>query len=128
MKILIVDDDFVNRKIMQKYLEPYGVSETANDGEEAVKIFKVAGINGKPFDLMTLDIMMPKMDGLEVLKQIRAFEAEHKLEACKVIMTTALDNSKSVLTAFKQQCDSYLTKPIERTKLYEILANMGFYK
>ena len=60
MKILIVDDDFTSRKILLKYLAEYGQCDVAVDGEEAVEVFKLALNEWEAYDLVCLDIMMPK--------------------------------------------------------------------
>jgi two-component system, chemotaxis family, chemotaxis protein CheY len=63
MRCLIVEDDFVGRKLMQKYLSDYGECDVAVDGEEAVEAFRQAVENETPYDLICLDIMMPNMNG-----------------------------------------------------------------
>lgn len=63
MKILIVEDDFYSRKILKKFLTAYGEVDIAINGEEAVAAFKLAWEENQPYDLITLDIMMPIMDG-----------------------------------------------------------------
>ena len=71
MKILVVEDDFGSRRMMQKLLEPYGDVDVVVDGEEAVEAFKMAWEESTPYDMIFMDIMMPKMDGHEALKRIR---------------------------------------------------------
>jgi two-component system chemotaxis response regulator CheY len=64
--------------------------------------------------------MMPEMDGHEALQQIRALEEAKgiiAIDGAKIIMTTALDDSKNILASFKDQCDIYLTKPVDKAKL-----------
>lgn len=107
---------------MQKFLSPYGVCDMAVDGEEALEAFKIAMKEQEPYDLICLDIMMPKKDGQTVLKEIRQFEEEHNitgLGGVKVIMTTALNDPKNILEAFKSQCEAYIPKPISKHKLLE---------
>jgi len=72
--------------------------------------------------------MMPKKDGQQVLKEIRAYEEERDvvgLDGVKIIMTTALDDSKSVLNAFKAGCEGYIVKPYNRQKIYGKLEELG---
>ena len=124
MKTLVVDDDLTNRIILQKLLSPYGNVHTANDGVEAVDFVKLAIDKNENYDLICLDIMMPKMDGHEALEHIKNIEEEKKLTKEKrsfVIMTTALGDGKNIMDAFKSQCDAYIVKPIEKEKLEEIL-------
>ena len=127
MKVLIVEDDFTNRKILQRYLQPHGECDVAVDGDEAFEAFKAAYLSQSPYDLICLDIMMPRMDGHAVLKRIRDFETEHNADAggVKVIMTTALDDSRNVLGAFKEGAEAYVVKPIEKQKLLHEIRKLG---
>lgn len=124
MKILIVEDDFLSRKLMLSYLTPLGACDVASNGKEAIEAFTLAHAENAPYDLMTLDIMMPDLSGQEVLKRIRAYEVDHKImfsDGVKVIMTTALEDSRNVMDAFKNQCEGYLVKPIDYDKLIELI-------
>jgi two-component system, chemotaxis family, chemotaxis protein CheY len=124
MKALIVDDDFSCRKILQMILSRHGDCDVAVDGEEAIKAFRAAAEEGEPYNLICLDIMMPGMDGHQVLRAIRQIEADsgvHGLDGVRVVMTTALDDYENVRRSFEEQCEGYLTKPIRREKLVELL-------
>ncbi len=121
MKTLIVEDDFASRKLMHKYLAPLGETDVVVDGKEAVEAFQLAMDEKEPYDLICLDIMLPKKDGQEVLKELRSIEERHGRignDATKVIMTTALGDAKNVLNAFRSQCEAYLQKPISQEQLY----------
>jgi two-component system, chemotaxis family, chemotaxis protein CheY len=127
MHVLIVEDDFASRRLMQSFIEPLGSYDIAVDGEEAVVAFNNALENGKPYDLILLDIMMPNIDGLETLKIIRSVEKENQIlgnKATKVVMTTALDDSKSIMGAFQAQCEGYLAKPINKSNFIETLQEL----
>jgi len=121
MKILIAEDDFTSRLIMQRLIEPYAKCDVAMNGKEAVEAFIVGIVEGKPYDLILLDIMMPEMDGQAVVKEVRRIEEEEwgiiYPKGIKIIMTTALDDPKTVVTSFKSFCDAYLVKPIAGEKL-----------
>ena len=128
MKCLIVEDDFAARRLMQRYLRDYGESDVAVDGNEAVEAFRQSVDEKKPYDLICLDIMMPNMDGHEALKAIRKIESEHGingLDGVKVIMTTALEDSKNVMGSFREGCEAYVVKPIEKKKLLEEMKKLG---
>ena len=130
MKILIAEDDFISRVLLQEMLAPYGVCHSAADGREALSAFERMLEQKTPYDLICLDIMMPTMDGQEALQNIRRIEKEKGIggsDAVKVIMTTALDDPKNIMMAFiKGQCEAYLTKPITPANLYEQLKKLGF--
>ena len=78
MRILIAEDDLISRTIMKKYLSHFGECDVAVDGDEAVNLFRIATAEGRPYSLVTLDIMMPKLSGQNVLKSIREIEASKK--------------------------------------------------
>ncbi len=129
MRILIVEDDFVGRKIMHQLLLEYGQCDVAVDGLEAVKAYDLAWEAGEPYEVMFLDIMMPNMSGHEALKIIRDKERERGVtpqNEVKVIMTSALDDVKNVTQSFFQGgASAYLVKPIERRKVIEELRKLG---
>lgn len=124
MKALIVEDDFIGRMLLQRYLGHYGECHVAVHGAEAIQAFEASHAEKLPYQLICLDIMMPEMDGHTVLKKIRALETEMGLqvgEGAKIIMTTALKDSGSIFSAFDGLCDAYLVKPVDKTKLLEYL-------
>jgi two-component system, chemotaxis family, chemotaxis protein CheY len=129
MKVLIVEDDFTSRKLLQNILSPYGVCDIAIDGKEAVEAWSMAWDEGVPYDLICMDIMMPNMDGHEALSAIRSLEREKGVSSpkeVKVIMTTALGDPKNVVQAlYKEGALVYLVKPIGKQKLLEEVKRMG---
>lgn len=128
MKILVVDDDATCRAVLVGLLSPYGTVETAADGLEAVEAVRRAYETGTPFRLACLDILMPRVDGHAALKWIRDIEAGRRiggLDGVRILMTTALGDSRNVLTAFHSQCEGYLVKPIDKAKLEEQLRRLG---
>jgi two-component system chemotaxis response regulator CheY len=128
MRVLIVEDDFTSRKLLQKILSPYGEADIAVNGQEAVEAFEDALKENNPYDLVCMDIMMPEMDGQEALKKIREIEKSNGVsstEEVKVIMTTALDDPKNVVEAYyKGGATSYVPKPIDRQLFLQLLRNL----
>ncbi|SJZ95952.1 two-component system, chemotaxis family, response regulator CheY [Trichlorobacter thiogenes] len=129
MKCLIVEDDFISRRILRELLGAYFDCEIAVDGEEAVTAFRLAHDAKSPYDLICMDIMMPKMDGREALRLIRQLEKELEVPPnleVKVVMTTALDDPKTVFDSFYQDgATAYLVKPISKQKLLRELRALG---
>jgi len=124
MRTLIVEDDLTSRMVLEALLRGFGHVDTAQNGEEAVHAIESALRAGTPYELVCLDIMMPEMDGQEALRRIRALEEKHHLtsaRSARVLMTTALSDPKNVMEAFREQCDGYLVKPIEKQKLLAAL-------
>ncbi len=129
MRILIVEDDFTSRKLLQKFLSPYGECDIAVDGEEAIEAYKLSWLKNEPYDLICMDIMMPKVDGQQALREIRGIEKEMDIKPAdevKVIMTTVLDDPKNVFRAFNRGgAASYIVKPIRKQTLLEEMRKLG---
>ena len=129
MKCLIVEDDFISRRILKELLSTYCECDIAVNGEEAVTSFRLAHESKKPYELICMDIMMPGVDGNEALKHIRQLEKEMGVPPeieVKVIMTTAMDDPKTVIDSYyRGGATSYLVKPISKQKLLRELRSFG---
>jgi two-component system, chemotaxis family, chemotaxis protein CheY len=129
MKSLIVEDDFTSRKLIQGILSKYSVCDVATNGVEAVEAFQTALIEGEPYDLICMDIMMPQMDGHQALTKIRGIEKEKHVDPeneVKVIMTTALGDPKNVFQSlYKEGAATYLVKPIVKQRLLDEIKKCG---
>ena len=100
-KILIVEDDFDIKELLQNFLREAGYKVTvAGDGMEAVTIF-----SDNSFDLVLLDVMLPKIGGFEVCEFIRS------RSQVPIIMLTALSGEEEQIKGFELQVDDYITKP-----------------
>ncbi|QWR77478.1 response regulator [Candidatus Magnetomonas plexicatena] len=132
MRILIAEDDFASRTMLQRFLEDYGDVDVTINGEEAVDVFNLALDDNEPYELICLDIEMPEMDGLKALKTIRDKEKSMGVRPdteVKIVMTTSKDSTKEVLDAYYWSgCNDYLTKPIDLQKLTALLQKYGFSK
>jgi two-component system, chemotaxis family, chemotaxis protein CheY len=120
LRIMVVEDDFALRHLLQSFLSKYGACHVAVNGREAVAEFSASLKDGQPYDLVCMDIMMPEMDGQEAVKEIRALEevaGTLSTNGVKIIMLTALDDVKNVVESYKSLCDYYLFKPIDTSKL-----------
>jgi len=128
MKTLVVEDDFVSRRLVQRLVEKFGDCDIAINGIEAIKAFELASKEERPYDLVCMDIMMPEMDGHEALKRIREIELTNGImpgDGVKVIMVSALDDAKNVLQSFKEQCEGYITKPVDTKNFLSKIREMG---
>jgi two-component system, chemotaxis family, chemotaxis protein CheY len=124
MRILIVEDEFISRTLLQRTLSAYGENDIAVNGKEACDTFRLAVQQENRYDLVCLDIMMPEMNGQEALKEIRGIEKANRIQGTdrtKVIMTSALSDPKSVMNAIQGQCDGYLAKPIDISRLKSLI-------
>lgn len=100
-RILIVEDDLEIQELLQEFLQEAGyIAETACDGVEAVSMFTEFS-----YDLILLDIMLPKINGYNVCELIR------KQSQIPIIMLTALGNEEEQIRGLDLQADDYITKP-----------------
>jgi len=131
MKILIVDDEMVNRNLLEILIQPYGKTDVAADGKEAYNAIISAHQQNDPFDVVFLDIMMPEMDGHEVLQTVREWEEknlEHGYSDMKIVMVSALGMKEHILSSFKEGCEFYIVKPASRDRIDGVMADMGYTK
>src|SRR5512137_2716868 len=116
-RILVVDDNPENREILRARLASQGYEIlTASDGEEALAMVREA----LP-DLILLDIMMPKVDGIEVCRMLRADPA---FPFTPIIMVTARADSKDIVAGLAAGGDEYLTKPVDQASLVARVKSM----
>jgi CheY-like chemotaxis protein len=104
--ILVVDDNRLNRMMLARGLEQQGHSVgLAEDGRQALEMLRAAS-----FDLMLLDIMMPEMDGYQVLEQVKA---DGRLRDVPVVVISAVDEMDSVVRCIEMGAEDYLPKPFD---------------
>lgn len=128
MKILVAEDDLASRKFLSLLLSRFGEVDMVVDGLETLDAYLISMKDNKPYDLICLDIMMPKVDGVKVLKAIREYEKKKRIkleDRVKVIMTTALAETEYIKKAFEIGCETYVAKPIDTQKMQEILEKLG---
>ncbi|MEO5378848.1 MAG: response regulator [Magnetococcus sp. DMHC-6] len=129
MKILISDDELYNRLVLEKILSPYGVCDQTINGLEAVDAFHIALFDGTPYDLICLDMMMPELDGLGVLRQIRLLEQEVGIKAeerAKVFIVSAMDPEElEEMNFIPDDYTDYLAKPIDQKHVFNKLKGHG---
>lgn len=125
MKSLVVDDDFVALTKTLAVLKPYGSCHAATNGPQAIQMFAEALAQGHPYELIVLDIQMPCVDGLEVLRTIRQREGLRRIKPAQVIILSANSSRDNVREAAQRQCDTFLVKPVSRNALMAALERLG---
>jgi adenylate cyclase len=116
-RILIVDDNETNRDILCTRLRPQGYELLeASDGEEALAIVRQL----HP-DLMLLDVMMPKIDGIEVCRQLKS---DANLPFIPIILVTARADTKDIVAGLEAGADEYVTKPVDQSALVARVRSM----
>ncbi|SFT85853.1 two-component system, chemotaxis family, response regulator CheY [Selenomonas sp. GACV-9] len=131
MKILIADDDRRNRMALEEFMKAYGSCDLAADGMETIDHVLESVEKRDPYDLLCLDIMMPKVDGLKVLKVVRGLEEQYRIpeaRRAKILMVTAIADVNVVDQAFQLGCDAYASKPLHTEKMLKVMADLGLDK
>ena len=114
-KILVVDDDILVLAALRELLVADGYEvTTATRGQEALEVME-----REHFDLVVLDVVMPKMTGFDVCRQIRTWDDEKS--KVKIIMLTAKTDPRDFEIGEQCGCDLYLTKPIDPRELKELI-------
>ena len=131
MKMLVIEDELRPRELLEHMLEQYGPVHTAQTATDALAAVRMALETKKPYDLVCLDIMLPDMNGHDVLALIRDMEARQgtkPADRMKIIMTSALHDPKNITSAFSRLCDAYIPKPFDAATLMEELKKLGLVR
>ncbi|MCB2149311.1 MAG: response regulator [Deltaproteobacteria bacterium] len=129
MKMLVVDDELVSRKKMEKILQHYGVCQAVDSGKAAIEAYTQALLTQEPFDLITLDVSMPDMGGTEVLLMIRILERKNsvpKERQVKILMVTSHADQETVMASIEAGCNDYIKKPFSMERVTQKLNKIGF--
>ncbi|HAR84210.1 MULTISPECIES: response regulator [Clostridium] len=112
-RVLIVDDATFMRMMVKDILEKngYEVIGEANNGIKAVEIYKAENP-----DIVTMDITMPEMDGIEAVKQIKAFDP-----SAKIVMCSAMGQQSMVMDAIKAGAKDFIVKPFQADRVLEAI-------
>ena len=116
-KILIVDDSRTSRKVLRGILEEGGheVVDEAVNGQEGVQKFQAC----KP-DIVTMDMTMPVLDGMEALKMIKALKPD-----MKVVMVTAAGQKSKMIDCIKLGANEFLTKPFDKEEIVSVINKLS---
>jgi len=131
IKALIVEDVLLIQRLIERFMVSHADCITVADGKMALDLFTSHYFNGDPFNLVCLDIYLPKVNGLAVLENIRNFENEIRLseeEKSKVIMISSLSNQNMIKKAKTLGCNGYITKPFSKEDVVEELTRLGLIK
>lgn len=129
--ILLVEDDAGHATLVQRNLKRGGVVNTiihVKDGQEALEFARCEGVfagrvrNG-PL-LVLLDINMPRVDGVETLRQLKADDATKRIP---VIMLTTTDDPREIERCYQLGCSVYVTKPVEYSEFVEAIKQLGLF-
>lgn len=122
MRVLIVDDNATNRKILSHQLGSWGmIHSEADSGHRALQLLKSAASDGAGYELAILDLLMPGMDGLELA---RAIKANPILAGTHLVMLTSAGVRANASTAGAAGIAAYLTKPVRQSQLFDCLTTV----
>jgi CheY-like chemotaxis protein len=125
LTILLAEDNEINALLMRTLLTRMGhqVVLTTN-GEAALESWLGAEAAGTPYDLVLMDVQMPRLDGIEATRQIRAREAGQRVHRTPILALTANALVEDRYACFEAGMDGFLVKPLDRDKLTEVLASL----
>jgi len=134
--MLIVEDEFISRKMLTNLLQQYGSCDIATDGVEALAAFSQS-LSETPYDFVFLDIMMPNMDGFEAARQMRTLEMHTAMQQLKnasgsktaynkhdtiIVMISSLDDPDHYFNAcYRCGANTYIVKPVNKAAIDELM-------
>ncbi len=122
LKVLVVDDNATNRRILGELLHKWGMEPTAVDsGRHALAAIESAGASGQQFQLLLVDVNMPEMDGFSLVEQIRE-DAIHG--GPLILMLSSADQAGSVARCRSLRVSSYITKPVTSSHLLDSIVTL----
>jgi CheY-like chemotaxis protein len=125
LSVLVAEDNEINALLIRSLLTKLGHRPViTTDGEAALESWVAADTAGAPYDLVLMDVQMPKLDGIETTKQIRAREAARSLRHTPIIALTANTLVDDRYACFEAGMDGFLVKPLDRDKLADALASV----
>lgn len=123
MRSLIVDDDELGRMLLTTFFEDFGHCDQAENGQVALDLYEAAVAEENPYDLICLDIVMPVMDGMTTLRNLREIEQQQKRKRTMVFVISACNSISDIEDAFFEgDCDDYIVKPFSRESVRQMLA------
>ncbi len=122
LRVLIVDDNATNRKILSHQLGSWGmIHQEADSGLQALKLLRSAAAAGAAYDLAVLDLMMPGMDGFTLAQAIKS---DASIAGMHLVMLTSFGERGHGAAARAAGVAAYLTKPVRQSQLFDCLANV----
>lgn len=125
MRILVVDDEYVALTKMVGLMSEYGECDAATNGQQALDLFRKAILQGRPYDLATLDIELPDKNGIQLLHELNEREESTGKRSIKLVISVA-GTTRNILQAAANHCDAFIVKPVKRVVLTEKMEQLGF--
>jgi two-component system chemotaxis response regulator CheY len=129
VRILLVEDMEVTRNIYKNILDTFGQVDIACDGIEAMNMFVSSMNRNKMYDIVFLDVIMPKSSGFHVLERIRKYENLKRIEnKTKIIIISSLNSDKDIDAAIKLGADKVMVKPIDKKAIEDYFKEINLIK
>lgn len=124
-RYLVVEDELISRTILHTFFSEFASCDAAENGAEALELFNKAIIDGAPYDLICTDLIMPVLDGYELITRVRATEDSLPIMGyirTKIFVISISDSSVDMAHALLEcDCDDYIVKPFQRDQLKFLL-------
>jgi PAS domain S-box-containing protein len=126
LSVLVAEDNEINALLIRSLLKRLGHQVVVTtDGEAALESWLAADSAGAPYDVVLMDVQMPKLDGIEATRRIRAREAGRSARRTAILALTANTLVDDRYACFEAGMDGFLVKPLDRDKLADALANIA---
>jgi signal transduction histidine kinase/DNA-binding response OmpR family regulator len=123
MRVLIVDDNATNRAILHHQVTSWKMRNgVAENGPEALELLRRAAHDGDPYEIAILDMMMPRMSGIELARHIMS---DATLTGIRLVMLTSVGQYGDARAAYQAGISAYLTKPVRQSQLYDCLVDVA---
>ncbi|MCB9481248.1 MAG: response regulator [Desulfobacteraceae bacterium] len=125
MRALIAEDNPSSRSLYFKWMESFfDEVDIVSDGSQAVSIFLKALMDRNPYSFVVMDLMMPEMNGYDVIREFRILEEEYSIEnslPSKIVVVSGIEKKDFIISALKEVCDYYIEKPVKKAVLTGII-------
>jgi PAS domain S-box-containing protein len=126
MRVLIAEDHPVNRLLAERWVKRLGaLPRTASDGAEAIETYRQAQTSGERFDVVLMDLQMPKVGGLDATRRIRAIEQQHGWQRTPIIALSASAMPEEIARCRAAGMDAFVAKPFDADSLEQGLREAG---
>jgi PAS domain S-box-containing protein len=122
LRVLVVDDNETNRKIVHEQVISWGMKNSmAEDGPGALRMLRAAAQRGEPYDVAVLDMHMPKMDGMQLARRIKA---DPSVASTRLVLLTSVGQYADMEAAQQLGIEAYLTKPARQSEFFDALSTV----
>jgi two-component system chemotaxis response regulator CheY len=127
MRILLVDTSFTSRRVTEKILQRFGECVCVPAGEVAITMIEEEQAAGRAFDVVCVDLFMPRMDGIATVRAIREWIHHHAQQLkLQYILISAVDDQATIRKCYAENIDGFLHKPLDFKAVESLLKRLGW--